>query len=167
MIQQLFALANWREILIGDRVTDADINSITTFTIDLMDDQRQAQGEAEMAGELKDAAILAMKIDRNHRRLRHLDQLGDKEFPFQIDGMTKGAMHGGCNPTGGEDNDCIASLQSCQRVLFGRNVKLGGRLGFAKIDGQHKTRNPWFLTERVVDQNFEVGADLGCQMADD
>src|ERR1700749_4918458 len=69
----------------GDRCADHDWQSRADARFDLMEDEGEPQRLAEMAGDLKETAVLPVEIDRRDRRLGALNELRDEGTPGRVD----------------------------------------------------------------------------------
>ena len=58
---------------VGDNLADADPDGGTDLVVHLVEKERGAQGQAELANHLKESAVLATEADRQEGRFGGLD----------------------------------------------------------------------------------------------
>ena len=82
----------------------------------LVEDQRDAQGVADVAGDLEQPAVLAGEPDRHDRRLRPLDELGDERLPAPVDRGLRPNLSGAVETAPAGKTTTTPPFSSCVRA---------------------------------------------------
>ena len=124
MVRQRLPVADMGDLGEGDRRADHHRQRRADARFHLVEDQRDAQGVAEMAGDLEQPAVLAAEPDRHDRRPRSLDQRRDERLPAPVDRRAAAELVGrGRNGAGGKHHDHPAPLQ--MRARGGAAFEIG------------------------------------------
>src|SRR5579871_2780307 len=117
-----------------------------------------------MTGDLEKTAVLAAEPDRNHRRLRTLDELRYERLPAPIDrGLEAELVGRGRNRASRKHYHGAAA---CELVARRRPRGKIGPLSFfgpREIDRQDKTGCFWRPRQHDVSKNDEIVSDLARQ----
>jgi hypothetical protein len=87
MVGQILASFDTGQLLKEDWISDGHPDRFTDFVLHFVDDEGKAEGQTELADELKNVTVLAVKVDGHDRSLGHLDELGGEQLSIKVSNL--------------------------------------------------------------------------------
>ena len=162
------AVAVSRQLGKGDHLADSDGKRRADAPPDLVEEQRQAQRQADVADHLEQARVLPLEIDRCDRRAGALHEAGKKRRPGRVDGRaTAEPVRRSGNAAAGKDHHAAALGEMVHRLVARGDIGALRLFRLGEVDGQHARAHFGGAQQHRIGQHQEIRPDLLHQGADD